>query len=83
MDSRMLVADADVIKSLILLNDKIKNDKTGQGFGDILKLIMKYGPAIVSAIADVGSKIVGFFKKKPDTELKQATEAPLQSADDL
>ena len=35
----------------------------------------------MSAIADVGSKIVGFFKKKPDTELKQAKESPLQPAD--
>jgi len=75
--------DADVIKSLILLNDKIKNDKTGKGFGDIMKYIIKYGPGIVSAITDVGSKIIGFFKKKPDTELKQAKEAPLQSADDF
>ena len=75
--------NADVIKSLILLNDKIKNDKTGNGFGDIMKLIMKYGPGIVSAISDIGSKIIGFFRKKPDTELKQAKESPLQSAEDF
>lgn len=68
------VSDADVIKSLILLNNKIKTDKTGQGFGDILKVIMKYGPAIVTAIADVGSKIATFFKKTPNNEVKQSNE---------
>lgn len=76
-----MTADTDVIKSLILINDKIKNNKTGIGFDDIMKMIMKYAHGIVSAIADVGSILIGFFNKKPDTKLRHAYESLLHPPD--